>query len=138
MYQYRNRDRRLMEQTARDMACMIQRDYTTFNLAKKTTTLSNRKPFFTGYLSQGANAYPNISWTSGSQVDQAFLVLEQMLTNLMVGTYQAGTPAGAKNPGAWPPSTIHWVWILSLYAYVNPAYAAYATANNLNLPSWEY
>lgn len=137
MYKYRNRDRRLMEQTARDLACMLQRDYTTFNLPKKTTTLSNRIPYFSGYLSSGANAYPNISWTSGSQVDQAFLVLEQMLGNLMIGTYQTPAVAGGKNPGAWPPQTVKWVWILSLYAYVNPAYSAYATANNLNLPAWE-
>lgn len=136
MYKYRSRDRRLMEQASRDLACMLQRDYRTFD-PKDTTSLSNRIPYFSGYLSSGANAYPNISWTTGSQVDQAFLVLQQMLENLMIGTYQTPVTAGGKNPGAWPPSTVKWVWVLSVYAYVNPAYAAFATANNFNLPEWD-
>ena len=136
MYQFRSRDRRLMEQTARDLACMLQRDFRTFQTTKKTTTLSNHVPFFSGYLSSGFNAYPNISWTSGSQVDQAFLVLQSMLTNLMMGQYQTPVTPGGKNPAVWPVHTIKWVWILSLYAYVNPAYAAWASLNGYTLPSW--
>lgn len=125
-----------MEQTARNIACMLQRDYTTFNLAKKTTTLSNRIPYFTGYLSTGVNAYPNISWTEGSEVSNAFATLQQLLTNLYAGAYQTGSPPIQKNPGTWPPATAKWLWILSLYAYVNPAYGIWLASNNINPPAW--
>ena len=135
MYKYRSRDRRLMEQTARDIACMLQRDYFTFS-GKKSTQLSNKIPFFSGYLSTGVNAYPNISWIPGSEVDAAFGVLQQLLTNLYAGAYQTGSPPIQKNPGTWPPATAKWPWILSLYAYINPAYAAWLTANNIVVPAW--
>lgn len=135
MYLFRARDRRLMEQTARDLACMLQRDYRTFDPAK-TTQLSNRIPYFTGYLSTGANAFPNISWTAGSEVDNAFLVLQQLLTNLGKGTYQTNQPAGINNPSIFPPSTVNWAWIQSLYAYVNPAYATWLTNNGITVPAW--
>lgn len=124
-----------MEQTARDIALMLQRDYRTFNPAD-TTTLSNRQPYFTGYLSTGANAYPNISWVSGSEVDNAFNVLWQLLINLGKGVYQTPVTPGGKNPGLWPPSTAKWQWILSLYAFNNPAYAAWLATNNITVPEW--
>lgn len=140
MYLYRARDRRLMEQTARDVSLTLQRDYFAFSL-KKTTELSNHVPIYTGYLSTGANAFPNISWSEGTAVDAAFSVLQQLLQQLSQGTYQKPVKTGGKNPGVWPVATISsptegWIWIRSLYAYVNPAYAAWLTTNNIPYNSW--
>jgi hypothetical protein len=125
-----------MEQTARDLACMLQRDYATFNLKKKTTALSNRVPYFTGYLSTGVNLYPNISWTYGNQVADAFTVLQTMLTDLKMGSYQVTAKLNPKNPALWPVKSLRWPWILSLYAYINPGYAAWLAANNITVPTW--
>jgi hypothetical protein len=130
-----------MEQTERDIALTLQRDYRTFNIAKKTTELSNHVPIYTGYLSTGVNAFPNISWTPGTQVDAAFTALEQLLTQLSKGSYQTSPPSGVANPGIWPVSTITsptegWQWLRSLYAFVNPAYGTWLTNNNIPFPSW--
>lgn len=135
MYLFRKRDRRLMSQAARDLALTLQRDYRTFNPAK-TTELSNRVPLYTGYLSTGANAYPNISWTAGSQVSAAFQTLQQLLTQLSSGSYQGAGAGGISNPAIWPVQSINWKWILSLYAYVNPAYEVWAATNVPGLPDW--
>jgi hypothetical protein len=134
-YLFRARDRRLMKQTERDIALTLQRDYRSFNV-QKTTELSNRVPIYTGYLSTGGNAFPNISWSPGSQVDAAFTTLEQLLTQLKAGKYQTWPGGGTKNPGIWPVETVNWQWIRSLYAYINPAYAAWLTANSITVPSW--
>jgi len=124
-----------MEQTARDVALTLQRDYQAFN-PKKTTELSTRVPIYTGYLSTGTYAFPNIDWTPGSQVDMAFLTLEQLLTQLAKGSYQtAGNPPGP-NQGIWPVQTINWQWIQSLYAYINPTYAAWLVTNGITVPPW--
>jgi hypothetical protein len=129
-----------MEQTERDVALTLQRDYRTFNL-KKTTELSNRVPIYTGYLSTGANAYPNISWSPGSEVDAAFNVLETLLTQLSKGQNLTAPPKNRANPGVWPVDTINstnlgWPWIRSLYAFVNPAYAQWLSDNNITYPAW--
>lgn len=134
MYLFRKRDRRLMEQTARDVALTLQRDYFAFS-GKKTTELSNRVPIYTGYLSTGANAYPNILWTAGSEVAAAFSVLQQLLTQLSLGTYQNWPSSAPKNPAIWPVQSINWPWIRALYAFINPAYASHATTNNFPLPA---
>jgi len=125
-----------MEQTARDIGLTLQRDYNTFNITKKTTQLSNRVPIYTGYLSAGANAYPNISWAPGSEVDMAFLTLEQLLVQLSKGSYQNPPGAGGVNLGVWPVQTINWQWIRSLYGYVNPTYAAWLVTNGITVPAW--
>jgi len=124
-----------MEQTERDVALTLQRDYRTFN-PQRTTELSNRVPIYTGYLSEDANRYPNISWTAGSEVDSAFGVLQQLLTQLSKGQYQKWPGGGVKNPGIWPVSSINWAWIRSLYAFINPAYATWLTNNNIVVPAW--
>jgi hypothetical protein len=139
MYQFRARDRRLMEQCARDVALTLQRDYFMFGLiaqGKKSKEISNRQPIYTGYLLTGANAYPNTLWTPGSQVDQAFVALESLLTQLGKGSYQQTLSTTNKNPALWPVQTITWQWIRSLYASLNPAYAAWLTANNITVPPW--
>lgn len=135
MYLFRSRDRRLMEQTSRDIALTLQRDYRTFNLAE-TTQLSNRVTIYSGYLSMAPYDYPNISWQDGTTVSSAFLTLEQLLTQLAMGTYQRPTTTDGKNPGIWPVESINWKWIRSLYASINPAYAAWLTANNITVPNW--
>lgn len=135
MYLFRSRDRRLMEQTERDLALTLQRDYRTYNL-KKTTELSNRVPMYTGYYQTGASAPLDVLWTAGTEVDAAFTVLEQLLKQLSKGSYQTGTPPSSKNPGIWPVASINWVWIMSLYASVNPAYATWLATNNITVPAW--
>jgi hypothetical protein len=138
-YQFRARDRRLMEQAERDVALTLQRDYFLFNClatGKKTTELSSREPVYSGYLTTGVNVYPNISWTSGSEVDAAFATLQQLLTQLSKGYYQKPSTPGGKNRGIWPVQSINWAWIQSLYAYINPAYAAWLVTNNITVPSW--
>ena len=130
MYQYRSRDRRLMEQTARNLACILQRDYSTFNLAKKTTTLSNRVPFFSGYVGD-STTYPNIGYIPGSEVDNTLTVLYQLLENLSVGTYQQVAAPKIQNPGIWPPSTAKWGVIFGVYAAANPAYLTWLNTNNI-------
>jgi hypothetical protein len=140
MYLFRSRDRRLMEQTERDVALTLQRDYFSFS-GKKTTEMSNKVPIYTGYLSTGVNLYPNIFWIPGTQVDAAFSTLEQLLTQLSQGSYQASPPANQANPGIWPVATISsptegWQWLRSLYAYSNPAYADWLTTNGIPYPSW--
>ena len=139
-YLFRARDRRLMEQTERDVALTLQRDYRTFN-PKKTTELSNHVPIYTGYLV--ITPYPNLnlSWSPGSEVDAAFNVLETLLTQLSKGQNQTSPPANRANPGVWPVDTINsptqgWPWLRSLYAFVNPAYAAWLATNNIPYPSW--
>lgn len=133
MYLFRARDRRLMEQTERDVALTLQRDYRTFN-PKKTTQLSNHVPIYTGWLYTKGNNLNTVLWTSGSVVDCAFLVLEQLLTQLSSGSYQKTPAVPRQNPGVWPVDSINYAWIQALYAFVNPAYAAWATTNNLPLP----
>ena len=133
MYKFRSRDRRLLEQTARDVALTLQRDYFAFS-GKKTTELSNRVPFYQGYSTGPPNAYPNILWTAGSQVDSAFNVLAVLVSDLSLGTYQVPKTLGGKNPGIWPVASINWNWIQAVYAFFNPAYAAWLVANNVPLP----
>jgi|ERR1700722_12873929 len=135
MYLFRKRDRRLMEQTERDVALTLQRDYFLFS-GKLTTELSNKVPIYTGYLTTGANAYPNISWQAGSQVDAAFGVLGTLLSQLSKGQYKKNTSGTVHNPGIWPVQTITWAWIQSLYAYINPNYAAWLVTNNIVVPPW--
>jgi hypothetical protein len=135
MYKFRSRDRRLAQQTARDIALSLQRDYFTFS-GKKSTEISNRYTLYGGYLSDGANAYPNVLWVADSEVDWAFNVLETLLVQLASGTYQSDPPSGRKNPSIWPVSSISWQWIQSLYASVNPDYASWLTANNITVPPW--
>ena len=136
MYLFRARDRRLMEQTERDIALTLQRDYQTFLTGKKTTELSNRVPIYTGY--QVITPWPNLnlSWTQGTQVDAAFTTLEQILIQLSKGSYQTAPPANRANQGIWPVDAVNWVWIRSLYASINPAYAAWLTTNNIVVPPW--
>jgi hypothetical protein len=124
-----------MEQTARDNALVLQRDYRTFNLIP-TTELSNRVPMLTGYIGTPGRGPQNITWAPGSEVDAAFTTLEQLLTQLAQGTYQTPAKTGGKNPGIWPVKSINWVWIMSLYAYINPAYAAWLVTNNYTIPNW--
>lgn len=124
-----------MEQTERDVALTLQRDYFSFS-GKKTTELSNHVPIYTGYLTTGANAYPNILWTAGSQVDAAFGTLEQLLTQLSKGQYSKWPTGTVKNPGIWPVATITWAAIRSLYAFINPAYATWLTNNGITVPNW--
>lgn len=135
MYLFRARDRRLIEQTERDIALTLQRDYRTFN-SQKTTELSNRVTIYDGWLSTGVNAYPNISWTAGSEVDAAFTTLQALITQLSMGAYQKGTPPSSTNPGIWPVASINYKWIRSLYAYINPAYAQWLVDNGITVPSW--
>lgn len=135
MYAFRARDRRLMEQTARDLSLCLQRDYRSFN-PKRTTSLSTRQTFFTGYLNSPPYAYPNIFWTAGSQVDMAFNALEQLINDLNQGQYQTGVVPGPNNPGAWPVATVNWKWIMSLYAYLTPSYATWLTNNGIVVPNW--
>lgn len=135
MYLFRARDRRLMEQSARDIALSLQRDYRTFNPAK-TAELSTRVPIYDGYLSSSVNAYPNVLWIAGSEADVAFTLLEVLLTQLGNGTYQTPQAPGGTNPAIWPPKSVTWQWIRSLYAFVNPAYASWLTGNNVVVPNW--
>lgn len=124
-----------MEQTARDIGLTLQRDYFAFSL-KKTTELSTKVPIYNGYVVAPPNAYPNILWTAGSEVDSAFQTLWQLLTQLSKGSYQNPPGSGGQNLGVWPVQTINWQWIRSLYAYVNPTYAAWLVTNNITVPSW--
>jgi hypothetical protein len=135
MYLFRSRDRRLMEQTARDVALTLQRDYRTFNI-KKTTQLSTRVTIYSGYLSTGANAYPNISWLPGTPADSAFAVLQQLLSQLAKGAYQTDIITGDDNPGIWPVQSITWPWIQSLYASINTNYAVWLVNNGIMVPPW--
>lgn len=122
-----------MEQTERDLALTLQRDYRTFNPAK-TTELSNRVPMYSGWLYTPGAPINTVDWVVGSHVNAAFQVLEDLLIDLSKGSYQKAPPATRANPGIWPVASINYAWIQALYAYVNPAYAAWATANNLPLP----
>lgn len=135
MYLFRARDRRLMEQTARDVALTLQRDYRTFDL-NTTTELSNRVTIYSGYVGTAGYGPQSVSWTAGTDVDAAFTTLEQLLTQLARGAYQVGSPAGETNKSIWPVASINWTWIMSLYASVNSAYAAWLVANNYTVPDW--
>lgn len=133
MYLYRSRDRRLMEQTARDLALTLQRDYRTFNLSE-TTTLSNRVPMYTGWLYNKGAPVNTVDWVVGGHVSAVFQVLEDLLIDLSKGSFQQAPPANRANPSIWPVASINYAWIQALYAYVNPVYAQWATTNNLPLP----
>ena len=105
-YVFRGRDRRILAQTSRDLALCLQRDYRTFNLAQKTTQLSTRVTFFSGYT----GTWPNISYSSGSQVASALLVLGQMIADLASGSY-----GPSPNPDIVPPAGVTWGPILAVY-----------------------
>ncbi len=105
-YVFRARDRRVLAQSARDLALCLQRDYRTFN-PKKTTELSTRTTFFSGYV----GTYPNISYSPGSQVAAALEVLTQMVADLGSGSF-----GPSPNPAIVPPPSVTWPPILGCYA----------------------
>lgn len=124
-----------MEQTERDIALTLQRDYRTFDLAK-TTQLSNRVTMYTGWSYTSGASLDTVTWFPGSEVSAAFTVLHQLLTQLSVGSYQNVPAVSPANPSIWPVSSINWQWIQSLYAYVNPVYDTWLEDNNIVVPDW--
>lgn len=123
-YVFRGRDRRILAQTARDLALCIQRDIRTFNL-KKTTELSTRITFFSGYY----GTYPNIEYTAGSQVASALLVLNQLVADLASGSY-----GPSPNPDIVPPASITWPPILAAYYDYSMTVQEFAANKGLKLP----
>ena len=124
-YLFRGRDRRLLAQTSRDLALCLQRDYRSFNLSKKTTTLSTHVTFFTGYT----GTWPNISYMAGSEVDMALQVLGQMIADLATGSY-----GPSPNPDIVPPASVTWVIILGVYSSYSVTVRAMAAEKGTSLP----
>lgn len=124
-YVFRGRDRRITAQTARDLALCLQRDYRTFN-PKKTTELSTRTTFFSGY----SGVWPNIIPTAGSSADQALNVLTQLVADLASGSY-----GPSLNPDIVPPASVTWVWILAAYGGYSETARSMAAEKGLVLPS---
>ena len=132
-YLFRARDRRLAEQTSRDIGLTLQRDYRTFNPAN-TIELSNRVPYYLGYVPLNGANYTQLTWVAGSQVSAAFLTLQALLTQLKKGVYQKWQAGTGGNTSIWPVKSINWAWVQALYAFINPYYATWCVTNNQVLP----
>lgn len=124
-YVFRGRDRRLLAQCARDLSLCLQRDYRTFN-KKKTTELSTRVTFFSGYT----GTWPNISYSAGSEVASALIVLSQMVADLASGEY-----GPSPNPDIVPSASITWPPILGAYMQFSETVRAAAAVRGATLPT---
>jgi hypothetical protein len=64
-YDYRGRDRRLIQQTLRNLIAIQERDVKSIN-PKYTTQISTRLPIFVGTITSGPPNYNILSPTPGS------------------------------------------------------------------------